>query len=99
METAILDTCVLYPDTLRDVLLRLAEADLFGPMWSELILDELHRNVAAAIGDDRAARLDVNLRRSFADSLVTGLEPLIASTARSWQPPPTPRRVCWSRST
>lgn len=44
---AVYDACVLFPATLRDLMLRLAEAGLVQPRWSERILDECFRSVAA----------------------------------------------------
>jgi len=38
--TAMFDACVLYPPTLRDVLLSLAATDLFRTRWSDRIQDE-----------------------------------------------------------
>jgi hypothetical protein len=37
---AVLDASVLYPLPLRDTLLRVAEAGLYEPCWSERILEE-----------------------------------------------------------
>lgn len=60
MQRVFLDTCVLFPAHLRDTVLRLAEADLIQPLWSADVLAELHRNLAAAYGDDaqRIAQVD-----------------------------------------
>lgn len=41
----VLDSCVLYPPSLRDLLLTLAALDAYDIRWSEEILDEVTRNV------------------------------------------------------
>ncbi len=43
---AFLDTCVLYPPTLRDVLLTISEAGVCQIRWSSDVLDELQRILA-----------------------------------------------------
>lgn len=43
--TALLDANVLIPYTLTDVLLRLAEAGLYRPLWSTTILAEAERTL------------------------------------------------------
>ncbi|MBO0883733.1 MAG: PIN domain-containing protein [Mycobacterium sp.] len=45
MQRVFLDTCVLYPYHLRDLILELAEAELVEPLWSADILTELRRNL------------------------------------------------------
>lgn len=77
MQRVVLDTCVLFPNYLRDTLLRLAEAELYEPLWSPDILDELTRNVAERIGADRAKRLVGAMADTFPDSLVTGYTALV----------------------
>ncbi len=37
---AVLDTCVLYPPILREILIGVASAGVFEPIWSDRILDE-----------------------------------------------------------
>lgn len=41
----LLDTNVLFPIALCDVLLRAAVERLFQPLWTQTILDELERNL------------------------------------------------------
>lgn len=43
----VLDACVLYPPSLRDLLLTLADIDAVDIRWSDEILDEFARNVLA----------------------------------------------------
>ncbi|MBG0815488.1 PIN domain-containing protein [Planomonospora sp. ID82291] len=47
MLVVVLDSSVLFPNTLRDVLLTLAENELYRPVWSSAILEEVRRNVLA----------------------------------------------------
>ena len=41
----VLDACVLYPFTVRDVLLQAAASGFYQVFWSEMILDEALRNL------------------------------------------------------
>ncbi|MET1075691.1 MAG: PIN domain-containing protein [Umezawaea sp.] len=78
---ALLDACVLIPIRLADLLLRLAEADAYRPLWSEEILDEVERNLVTKFGltADRAQRRLVGMTTSFPDAEVTGYQSLIPS--------------------
>ncbi len=40
---AVLDACVLYPTVLREILIGVAQAGLYRPLWSERILEEWAR--------------------------------------------------------
>ncbi|MFE3718998.1 PIN domain-containing protein [Streptomyces cyaneofuscatus] len=79
MQRVVLDTCVLYPNYLRDTLLRLAEAELYEPLWSADILDELARNVAERIGPLKAKGLVDAMAGAFPESLVTGYAALLSA--------------------
>lgn len=85
MFAAILDTCVLWPSLQRDFLLSMAIEGLYRPLWSEAILEELHRHEQYKLIDrgtedtDALAQADHlldNMRVHFDDALVTGWEPL-----------------------
>ncbi len=39
----VLDACVLYPTVLREILLKVAQAGLYQPVWSDRILEEWAR--------------------------------------------------------
>ncbi|MEU4504036.1 PIN domain-containing protein [Streptomyces sp. NPDC024089] len=81
MQRVVLDTCVLFPNYLRDTLLRLAEAELYEPLWSTDILDELTRNVGERIGALKAKGIVEAMAGTFPDSLVSGHEVLIPAMA------------------
>lgn len=68
----VLDACVLYPASLRDTLLRLAEVEMYDVKWSERILDEAIDNLVA---DDRMTRAQAShlmqcMNEAFDDALV-----------------------------
>jgi len=76
----IFDACVLYPAPLRDLLLRLALADLFQAKWTKDIHDEWMRNLLKNRPDLTRERLDKTREKMdlhVRDSLVTNYEDLI----------------------
>lgn len=88
MFVAVLDTCVLWPSLQRDVLLSLAAENLYRPLWSNAILDELELHEARKLVDrgadpddaaTRAAHLVAHMAAAFDDACVTGWEMLDGS--------------------
>ncbi len=71
---------MLVPIALADTLLRLAEADLYRPLWSELILDEMLsaiEEIHPDLADGRARGRADTMDRTFDDACVRGWEPLV----------------------
>src|SRR5450631_1494690 len=78
----IYDANVLYPSTLRDVLIRLAQTGLVQAKWTETILDETFRSLHANRPDLDETRLQGTrnlMNLAVRDAVVTGYEPLIGS--------------------
>ncbi|MGV9596135.1 PIN domain-containing protein [Streptosporangium sandarakinum] len=75
--SAVLDACVLYPNALRDTLLRTAEAGVYQPLWSERILEEARRAlVRNGRPESLVQRTFAFVRKAFPEALVEGWEPL-----------------------
>ncbi len=70
---AVLDANVLLPAPLRDTLLRLAEAELYVPRWSERILDEVAKNLVESgrTNAERAARVTETIEAAFPEAMVS----------------------------
>jgi len=49
-RSVLIDACVLVPISLCDVLLELADAEFFKPLWSEMILAEVKSALVNDIG-------------------------------------------------
>lgn len=91
--TALLDANVLVPYTLTDVLMRLAEAGLYRPLWSTTILAEaegtlnhLHPEIPSATLHHRLSAMG----QFFPDATVTGWDDLVNSLT---PPDPDDRHV------
>lgn len=70
---------MLYPYTLRDLLIRVAQAGLVQAKWTDRILDETFDALRANRPDldpNKLARTRRLINRSVRDCLVTGYEPL-----------------------
>jgi len=97
--SAQLDTCVLYPSYLRDVLLQIAQHGVYRALWSAEILDELARTLRVrhlARGHD-AHTVDAYVRRlleqmdmAFPDALVENWHSLVPTVTL---PDPNDRHV------
>ena len=75
MISALLDANVLYPAPVRDLLLSLAEDDLFKPFWSEKIQHEWSRNLLINRPDLEQMRIDRTIylmNEAFPDATVEG---------------------------
>jgi hypothetical protein len=92
---AVYDACVLYPSTLRDLLIRIAQTGLVQAKWTDAILDEVFRNLEENRPDldvDRLKRTRELMTGAVRDVLVVGYEPLISvgpsqipTTGTSWR--------------
>jgi predicted nucleic acid-binding protein len=80
--TALFDACVLFPFTLRDVLVQLATTNLFRAKWSADIHEEWMHAVRVARPDVAASDLE-NVRRlmdeNVMDAVVEGYQSLVPS--------------------
>src|ERR1700722_17309727 len=79
----IYDAAALYPNTQRDLLIRIAQLPhLVQARWTEQILDEmvhaLQKN-RPDISDEKVSRLRTLMTAAVRDCMVTGYEPLIPS--------------------
>ena len=93
MIVAFLDANVLFPATLRSVLLELAHADLYAPLWSEDVHQEWMRSLVAArpnLPRERIARMRSLMEAHVGDVTVTGYESLISTL---FLPDPDDRHV------
>ncbi|MFI6738151.1 PIN domain-containing protein [Nonomuraea sp. NPDC050451] len=74
------DANVLYGNTLRDLLIRLAMTGRIQAKWSNGILDEMQRNLAANrpdIPEEKLGKLRHLMNSAVRDCLVEGYEPLM----------------------
>lgn len=80
VSTAVLDSCVLYPAPLRDLLMHLALVDLFRARWTDEIHAEWMRTVLESRPDltvEQLTRTKDLMNLHVRDSVVEGYENLI----------------------
>ena len=78
--TAVLDACVLYPAPIRDILLNLADLEIYSPKWSEIIQEEWIRNLLENRPDlskSKLRRTAQAMNAAFPDAEVHSFEELI----------------------
>jgi predicted nucleic acid-binding protein len=76
----IYDANVLYPNTLRDLLIRISQAGLVQARWTNEILDEMIRALARNRSDippDKLDRLRQLMNGAIRDGLISGYESLV----------------------
>ncbi|GAA4589430.1 hypothetical protein GCM10023194_43640 [Planotetraspora phitsanulokensis] len=74
------DANVLYGNTLRDLLIRMAMTGRLQAKWTNRILDEMQRNLAANrpdIPEEKLGKLRILMNSAVRDCLVEGYEPLV----------------------
>ncbi|MDR1768710.1 MAG: PIN domain-containing protein [Propionibacteriaceae bacterium] len=78
-QRVLLDACVLLPISLCDVLLDLADAALFDPAWSDIVLAETRRTLVdkRGLAPGRADARIGQMRSAYPNSTVTGFDHLI----------------------
>jgi len=75
-----LDACVLYPASVRDTLLSLADQGLYRPKWSRKIQEEWKRNLSEARPDIPEAVLDstiLQMDKAFPDADIENFEEIV----------------------
>jgi predicted nucleic acid-binding protein len=76
------DACVLFPNRLRDLLVRLARTGLFQAKWSNQILDEVFASVLAkyaTLDPERLARTRRLMTEAVRDCIVDSYDELIGA--------------------
>lgn len=79
---AVLDACVLYPAPIRDLLLHLADLDLYTPKWTDKIHEEWTRNLLKnrpEISQQQLQKTIVAMQDAFPDANVLNFELFIKS--------------------
>ena len=68
--TVVLDACILYDSLLRDILLRLAEKELYQPVWSNVICEEVRRNLSKRISLEKVDKLITIMNNAFPEAII-----------------------------
>jgi len=78
---AVLDACVIFPASLRDTLLRAADANLYTLQLTDDILEEVCRNLVnkRCMPDAKAEKLAHVIKEKFTEGFITTHKQLITS--------------------
>ena len=74
---AVLDACVLHPIGLADALLWVAHVEIYQPLWSPDILEELRRSVHERLPEANIDRRITAMSEAFPEAEVSGYEATI----------------------
>lgn len=76
--TCVLDTNVIYPLWIRDLLLWFAYYDLYTPKWSNMIFEEwIDVMIRKGVSKEEAVKRTLKMNLAFPDALVNNYESLI----------------------
>lgn len=78
-SVVVLDACVLFPHTLRDTLLRIAERELYKARWTDEIIEEMRRNLIKTnqANESKVQRLIEQMNQAFKYAPVANYASLI----------------------
>lgn len=82
---ALLDACVIYPTVLREILMGVAAAGLYRPLWSDRILEEWAR-AARKLGPTGEVQARGEVAVLKANWPEASVEPRAGDLARLWLP-------------
>lgn len=78
--TCVLDTCVIYPIDIRDLLLWFAHFELYRPKWSQTIFEELHSvMIKKGMSPEKAKKQIDIINAAFPDAMVNNYNELITT--------------------
>jgi hypothetical protein len=77
IETAFLDANVIRGQLTNDILLSLAEREMFEPRWSQTVLDEMRRNRPTGVSEERIDRRIAAMNGFFPRAMTRGHEGLM----------------------
>lgn len=89
---ALLDTCVIYPTVMREMLLGAARAGFFTPLWSARILEEMRR-ATLKLGPEGARQAEAEIAELVRDWPGAEVTYPPSLESRLWLPDPADTHV------